>query len=55
MAARKYDSSESKVGRPRKRKDIRKLVIEMALAREALNAMEISSSFGDEFPDSRAG
>jgi hypothetical protein len=32
MAARKYDSSESKVGRPRKRKDIRKLVVEMALA-----------------------
>src|SRR5664279_4790934 len=32
MAARKYDSSESKVGRPGKRKDIRKLVVEMALA-----------------------
>ena len=32
MAARKYNSSESKVGRPRKRKDIRKLVVEMALA-----------------------
>jgi hypothetical protein len=32
MGARKYDSSESKVGRPRKRKDIRKLVVEMALA-----------------------
>jgi transposase len=32
MAARKYDSSESKVGRPRKKKDIRKLVVEMALA-----------------------
>ena len=32
MAARKYDSSESKVGRPRKRKDIRKLVVDMALA-----------------------
>jgi transposase len=32
MAARKYDSSESKVGRPRKREDIRKLVVEMALA-----------------------
>ena len=32
MAAWKYDSSESKVGRPRKRKDIRKLVVEMALA-----------------------
>jgi hypothetical protein len=32
MAARKYDSSESKVGRPRKRKDIRKLVVEMSLA-----------------------
>jgi hypothetical protein len=30
MAARKYDSSEIKVGRPRKRKDIRKLVVEMA-------------------------
>ena len=32
MAARKYDSSKAKGGRPRKRKDIRKLVIEMALA-----------------------
>jgi transposase len=32
MAARKYDSSESKVGRPRKKKDIRRLVVEMALA-----------------------
>jgi hypothetical protein len=32
MAARKYDGSGSKVGRPRKRKDIRKLVVEMALA-----------------------
>jgi transposase len=31
-AARKYDSSKAKVGRPRKKKDIRKLVIEMALA-----------------------
>jgi len=31
-AAGKYDSSESKVGRPQKREDIRKLVIEMALA-----------------------
>jgi putative transposase len=32
MAAGKYDSSKAKVGRPRKKKDIRKLVIEMALA-----------------------
>jgi transposase len=32
LAARKYDSSKAKVGRPRKKKDIRKLVIEMALA-----------------------
>jgi transposase len=32
MAARKCDSSKAKVGRPRKKKDIRKLVIEMALA-----------------------
>jgi putative transposase len=32
MAAQKYDSSKKKVGRPRKRKDIRKLVIAMALA-----------------------
>ena len=32
MAAQKYDSSKKKVGRPRKKKDIRKLVIEMALA-----------------------
>ena len=32
MAARKYDSSESKLGRPGKKKDIRKLVVEMALA-----------------------
>jgi putative transposase len=31
LAAQKYDSSKSKVGRPRKRKDIRKLVIAMAL------------------------
>jgi putative transposase len=31
LAAQKYDSSKSKVGRPRKRKDIRKLVIDMAL------------------------
>jgi hypothetical protein len=30
LAARKYDSSESKVGRTGKRKDIRKLVVEMA-------------------------
>jgi len=32
MAARKYDGSKGKVGRPRKKKDIRKLVIKMALA-----------------------
>jgi len=32
LAARKYDGTESKAGRPRKRKDIRKLVVEMALA-----------------------
>jgi hypothetical protein len=32
LGKRKYDSSKSKVGRPRKEKDIRKLVIEMALA-----------------------
>ncbi len=32
MAAQKYDSSKKKVGRPRKKKDIRKLVIAMALA-----------------------
>jgi len=32
LAARKYDSSKSKIGRPRKRKDIRKLVVDMALA-----------------------
>jgi len=32
MAARKYDSSKKKVGRPRKDRDIRKLVIDMALA-----------------------
>jgi hypothetical protein len=31
LAAQKYDSSKSKVGRPRRRKDIRKLVIEMVL------------------------
>jgi hypothetical protein len=31
LAGRKYDSSKAKVGRPRKQKDIRKLVIEMAL------------------------
>jgi hypothetical protein len=32
MAAPKYDRSKAKVGRPRKKKDIRKLVIEMTLA-----------------------
>jgi putative transposase len=32
LAAQKYDSSKSKIGRPRKRKDIRKLVVDMALA-----------------------
>jgi hypothetical protein len=32
MAARKYNSSKMKVGRPRKDRDIRKLVIDMALA-----------------------
>ena len=50
MAARKYDSSKAKVGRPRKKKDIRKLVIEMALAnlgwgytkiRDALRGLKI--------------
>ena len=34
LATQKYDSSKGKVGRPRKDKDIRKLVIEMALANE---------------------
>ena len=33
LAARKYNSSKAKVGRPRKKKDIRKLAIEMALAK----------------------
>ena len=32
LSARKYDSSRGKIGRPRKRRDIRKLVVEMALA-----------------------
>jgi len=32
LGARKYDSSRRKVGRPRKARDIRKLVMEMALA-----------------------
>jgi hypothetical protein len=32
LGARKYDSSGCKIGRPRKRRDIRKLVVEMALA-----------------------
>jgi hypothetical protein len=32
LAAQKYDSSKSKVGRPRERKDVRKLVVDMALA-----------------------
>jgi hypothetical protein len=32
MAARKYDSSKRKVGRPRKKNAIRKLVVDMALA-----------------------
>ena len=52
MAARKYDSSESKIGRPREKKDIRKLVVEMALAnlawgytkiRDALRGLEIET------------
>ena len=34
LAARKYDSSRRKTGRPRKPRDTRKLVIEMALANE---------------------
>jgi hypothetical protein len=34
LGARKYDSSGLKLGRPRKARDIRKLVIEMALANE---------------------
>ena len=34
LAARKYDSSRHKTGRPHKPRDIRKLVIEMALANE---------------------
>ncbi|MGA9652806.1 MAG: hypothetical protein WBV96_02735, partial [Polyangia bacterium] len=32
LAARKYDSSRRKTGRPRKPRDIRKLVIDLALA-----------------------
>jgi hypothetical protein len=32
LGKQKYDSSKSKVGRPREHKDIRKLVIDMALA-----------------------
>ena len=32
LGARNYDSSHRKIGRPRKRRDIQKLVIEMALA-----------------------
>ena len=32
LGTRRYDSSRRKVGRPRKARDIRKLVIEMALA-----------------------
>ena len=32
LAARKYDSSQARIGRPRKSRDIRKLVVEMALA-----------------------
>jgi transposase len=31
LAARKYDSSDARRGRPRKPKDVRKLVVEMAL------------------------
>jgi putative transposase len=34
LAARKYDSSRSKTGRPRRARDIRKLVIDLALANE---------------------
>jgi hypothetical protein len=34
LAARKYDSSRRKTGRPRKARDIRKLVIDLALANE---------------------
>ena len=43
MAARKYDSSKNKVGRPRKDRDIRNLVIAMTLA---------NMSLGDQFSDS---
>ena len=32
LAARKYDSSDARRGRPPKRKDVRKLVVELALA-----------------------
>jgi transposase len=32
VAARKYDSTKAKVGRPRKKNDIRKLLVEMAKA-----------------------
>ena len=32
LGARKYDSSRGRIGRPRKRQDIRKLVVDMALA-----------------------
>ena len=39
MAAQKYDSSEKNVGRPRKKKDIRKLVIAMALANLELQSI----------------
>jgi hypothetical protein len=39
MAAQKYDSSKKKVGRPRKKKDIRKLVIAMALANLELQSI----------------
>jgi putative transposase len=41
LAARKYDRSKTKVGRPRKKKDIRKQVIEMALANPGWGSTKI--------------
>jgi hypothetical protein len=45
LAARKYDSSRSKTGRPRKTRDIRKLVIDLALANEGWGYTKIRNQF----------
>jgi putative transposase len=51
LAAQKYDSSKSKVGRPRKRNDIRKLVIDMALANLGWGYTKIRDALRTGAPD----